>query len=82
MLLDGCVGDDEFVCDGSCRCRFGEHVARQERPAQRDEDVSFACGDCGRRVIHLGLGLGGSGRVPKQEAGLTDADLVVVADAA
>jgi hypothetical protein len=82
MLLNGCVGDDKFVCDGSCRCGFGEHVARQERPAERDEDVSFACGESRRGVFHVGWGLIGSGRVPKQEAGLADADLVVVADTA
>jgi hypothetical protein len=36
----------------------------------------------GGAFFHVGFGLVGSGRVPKQEEGLADADLVVVADAA
>jgi hypothetical protein len=74
VLFHGCEGDDEFVGDGSCRCGFGEHVACQERPAECDEDVLFACGESWQSVFDVGFGFGGSGRLAKQQAGLADAD--------
>ena len=55
VLLDGRLRDHELVGDRAGRRRLGEHVAGEERSAQRDEHVALACGQRRRRLLGLGL---------------------------
>ena len=60
VLLDRGLGDHQVVGDRPRGRRLGEHVARDQRPAQGDEHVALARGEVGRRELGLGRRAGGA----------------------
>src|SRR5215208_1255851 len=81
MLLDRGLRDDELLGDRLRRRRLGEHVAVQQRTAQRQEDVPLARGQRRRRLVGLRHRGAGGQRVVEHQARLADADLVAVLEA-
>ena len=54
VLLDRGLGDHEFLGDRPRGRGLGEHVAREQRTAERDEHVALARRQVGRRLLGLG----------------------------
>ena len=78
MLLDGRLADHEVVGDRARGRRFGEHVTRQQRTTQRDENVALARRERRRFLLDLSGRPGGGQSVAEHESRLPDADLVAV----
>ena len=83
MLLHRGVRHHQLPGDLADRGRLGEHVARQHRPAQAQQDVALPAGELGRGLGRLRL-LAVVGPVVgvEHQPGLADADLVAVAQRA
>ena len=81
VLLDGRLGDHELLGDRPRRGGLGEHVAVEQRPAQREEHVALAGGQRRRGIRRLGHGPAGGHGIAEDQARLTHSDLVAVAEA-
>ena len=79
VLLDGGLGDDELVGDRAGRRRLGEHVAGEQRAAQRDEHVALAGGQRRARPPRPRWPPRPSREVAEDQPRLADAHLVAVA---
>lgn len=81
VLFHGSLGDNELFGDRAGGRGLGEHVAGEQRPAERGQDVALTSGERRGCVLCFSRRTPACGEVAKDQPCLSHSDLVAVAEA-